>query len=244
LVVRLARENPRWGWVRIKGELRKLGIRVGATTIRSLLRQHGGRAGAAADRAIGGGVPARAGAGDRGLRLFHRRPPSGLRTLDVLFWIEQGSRRLDLAGVTANPDCRWVSQQARNLAIAERLENVRFLIDDRDRKFCGSFETTIRSEGVRVIETPLQAPQAKAIAGRWVRTVRTDCLDHLLIVGRRHLEQVLRAYLKHDNAERPHRSLALATAAGRPPTARGSPSAQVCRRDLLGGLSHQYYAAA
>jgi len=167
-----------------------------------------------------------------------------LRTLYLLFWIEQGSRRVHLAGVTANPDCPSVSQQARHLAIAERLENVRFLIDDRETKFCGSFETTIRSEGVRVIETPLQAPQANAVAERWVRTVRTDCLDHLLIVGRRHLEQVLRAYLKHDNPERPHRSLALATPAGRPPTARGSPSAQVCRRDLLGGLIHQYYAAA
>jgi transposase InsO family protein len=97
---------------------------------------------------------------------------------------------------------------------------------------------------VRVIETPLQAPKANAIAERWVRTVRTECLDHLLIVGRRHLEQVLRAYLRHYNAERPHRSLALSTPAGQPPTARGSPSAQVCRRDLLGGLIHEYYAAA
>ena len=243
LVLRLARENPRWGCVRIQGELRKLGTRVGATTIRSLLRQHGL---GPAPRRIGPSWAEFLRAQAQGIVAcdFFTVETVWLRTLYVLFWIEHGSRRVHLAGVTASPDCPWVSQQARNLAIAQRLENVRFLIHDRDTKFCGPFDTTIRSEGVRVIETPLQAPKANAIAERWVRTVRTECLDHLLIVGRRHLEQVLRAYLRHYNAERPHRSLALSTPAGQPPTARGSPSAQVCRRDLLGGLIHEYYAAA
>ena len=243
LVLRLARENPRWGCVRIQGELRKLGTRVGATTIRSLLRQHGL---GPAPRRIGPSWAEFLRAQAQGIVAcdFFTVETVWLRTLYVLFWIEHGSRRVHLAGVTASPDCPWVSQQARNLAIAQRLENVRFLIHDRDTKFCGPFDTTIRSEGVRVIETPLQAPKAYAIAERWVRTVRTECLDHLLIVGRRHLEQVLRAYLRHYNAERPHRSLALSTPAGQPPTARGSPSAQVCRRDLLGGLIHEYYAAA
>ena len=243
LVLRLARENPRWGCVRIQGELRKLGTRVGATTIRSLLRQHGL---GPAPRRIGPSWAEFLWAQAQGIVAcdFFTVETVWLRTLYVLFWIEHGSRRVHLAGVTASPDCPWVSQQARNLAIAQRLENVRFLIHDRDTKFCGPFDTTIRSEGVRVIETPLQAPKANAIAERWVRTVRTECLDHLLIVGRRHLEQVLRAYLRHYNAERPHRSLALSTPAGQPPTARGSPSAQVCRRDLLGGLIHEYYAAA
>src|ERR687887_462627 len=97
-----------------------------------------------------------------------------------------------------------------------------------------------RSESVRVVETPFRAPRANAIAERWVRTVRGECLDHVLIVGRRHLERVLRVYVAHYNAERPHRSLALATPAGQPPAARGSPQpAQIHRRDVLGGLIHE-----
>src|SRR6266545_2957855 len=205
LVLRLARENPRWGCVRIQGELRKLGFR-------------------ACD--------------------FFTVETVWQRTLYVPFWIEHGSRRVHLAGVTANPDCAWMTQQARNLAIDERLGNVRFLIHDRDAKFCGPFDAIARSEGVRVIETPLRAPRANAVAERWVRTVRSECLDHLLIVGRRHLEQVLRAYLAHYNGERPHRSLALAAPAAQQPEARGSPPPAVLRRDVLGGLIHEYHAAA
>jgi transposase InsO family protein len=166
-----------------------------------------------------------------------------LRTLYVLFWIEHGSRRVHVAGVTSNPDCAWVTQQVRNLAIDERLGNVRFLIHDRDAKFCGSFDAIVRSEGVRVLETPFRAPRANAVAERWVRTVRNECLDHLVTVGRRHRDQVLRDYLSHYNAERPHRSLALATPAGQPSAARASPPV-VVRRDVLGGLIHEYAAAA
>jgi putative transposase len=167
-----------------------------------------------------------------------------LRTLYVLFWIELGTRRVHLAGVTANPDCAWVTQQARNLAIEERLANVRHVIHDRDAKFCGPFDAIIRSESVRVIETPVRAPKANAAAERWVRSVRTECLDHILIFGRRHLERVLSDYLAHYNAERPHRSLGLAAPAGKPPEARGSPPAEIRRRDVLGGVIHEYYAAA
>jgi putative transposase len=166
-----------------------------------------------------------------------------LRTLYVLFWIEHGSRRVHVAGVTANPDGAWVAQQARNLAVEERLEKVRFLIHDRDAKFCGRFDAIVRSEGVAVIETPFRAPKANAVAERWVRTVRTECLDQLLIFSRRHLEQVLQAYLTHYNGERPHRSLELAAPNGTPVGARASP-AQISRRDILGGLVHEYFPAA
>jgi putative transposase len=244
LVLRLARENPRWGCVRIQGELRKLGIGVGATTIRTLLRRH--ELGPA-PRRTGPSWAEFLSAQAHGIIAcdFFTVETVWLRTLYVLFWIEHGSRRVHLAGVTAHPDCAWVTQQARNQAIDERLEHVRFLIHDRDAKFCGPFDQVVRSEGVRVLETPFRAPRANAIAERWVRTVRGECLDHLLIVGRRHLEQVLRAYLTHYNAERPHRSLALATPAGQPRTTRGSPQpAQIRRRDVLGGLIHEYAAAA
>jgi transposase InsO family protein len=243
LVLRLARENPRWGCVRIQGELRKLGIRLGATTVRSIVRRSGL-----------GPAPRRNGPSWREfLRAqacsmlacdFFTVETAWLRTLYVLFFIEQGSRRVRLAGVTANPDGVWMRQQACNLAVEERLDQVRFLLHDRDTKFSGPFDEIVRSEGVRVIKTPVRAPQANAVAERWVRTVRNDCLDHILVFNRCHLEQVIRDYVAHYNAERPHRSLALAAPAGAPGV-RGSPDCtSVGRRDVVGGLIHEYYAAA
>jgi transposase InsO family protein len=123
------------------------------------------------------------------------------------------------------------------------LEKVRYLLHDRDAKFSAPFDALIRSEGVRVIKTPVRAPRANAIAERWVRTVRNECLDHVLVYGRRHLERILRGYADHFNAERPNRSLELAAPAGSP-RSRGSPSADILRRDVVGGLIHEYYAAA
>jgi putative transposase len=243
LVVRLGRENPRWGCVRIQGELRKLGIRVGATTIRSVLRRSG--FGPAPRR--GGpswGEFLRAQAQGMWACDFFTVETAWLRTLYVLFFIEHGSRRVRLAGVTANPDGVWMRQQARNLTVEERLHDVRLLLHDRDAKFSGPFDEIVRGEGVRVIKTPVRAPQANAIAERLVRSVRNECLDHVLVFGRRHLERILRHYVTHYNAERPHRSVDLA-----PPVAvreaRGSPpSSSVLRRDVLGGLIHEYYTAA
>ncbi len=242
LVLRLGSENPRWGCLRIQGELRKLGIRVGATTIRSVLRRsglgpaprRGGPSWSAFLRAQAQGMVACD---------FFTVETAWLRTLYVLFFVELGSRRVHLAGVTSRPSASWMRQQARNLAIEERLEHVRFLIHDRDAKFAGPFDEIIRSEGVRVIKTPVRAPRANAIAERWVRTVRNECLDHLLVFGHRQLERVLRDYLAHFNAERPHRSLGLVPPTGLP-RPRGSPVAEIRRRDVVGGLIHEYYAAA
>jgi transposase InsO family protein len=167
-----------------------------------------------------------------------------LRTLYVLFFIEHGTRRVWLAGVTTHPDGRWMRQQARNLAVNEQLENARFLIHDRDGKFVGPFDQVIVDEGVRVIRTPVRAPRANAVAERWVRTVRAECLDQLLVVGRRHLELILREYLAHYNDQRPHRALALAVPTRELQEPRGSPPTMIDRRDVLGGLIHEYRAAA
>jgi transposase InsO family protein len=242
-VLRFARENPRWGCVRIQGELRKLGVRVGATTIRSIMRRsglgpaprRGGPSWAEFLRAQAHGIVACD---------FFTVETVWLRTLYVLFFIEHGSRRVRLAGVTANPDGVWMRQQARNLAIEERLENVRFLIHDRDTKFSGPFDEILRGEGVRVIKTPVRAPRANAVAERWVRSVRNECLDQILVFGRRHLEQILRDYLTHYNTERPHRSLALAAPVGASQEVRESPPDEIRRRDVLAGLIHEYHAAA
>jgi putative transposase len=160
-----------------------------------------------------------------------------------VFFIAHASRRVWLAGCTANPTGAWVTQQARNFGLDLSDRGVRFLIRDRDSKYSGSFDEVFRSEGIRIVKTPVRAPKANAHAERFVRTVRAECLDWLLILNRRHLERVLRVYVDHYNRERPHRALEL-----RPPEpderrAR-APEGQICRRDRLGGLIHEYYGAA
>ena len=167
-----------------------------------------------------------------------------LRTLYVLFAIELGSRRVHVLGVTRNPDSAWVTQQARNLAMGEQLRGVRFLIRDRDSKFSDPVDEVLRTEGVRIIKTPIRAPRANAFAERWVRTVREECLDHLLVFGRRHLHTILEEYVAHYNAERPHRSLGRVPPDA-PHEARASPVlSDVRRREVLGGLIHEYYRSA
>jgi putative transposase len=152
-----------------------------------------------------------------------------------------------LPGVTMNPDSAWVTQQARNLCFdfAEKGRLFRFLIRDRDSKFSGPFDEVFRTEGIEVILTPIRAPRANSFAERWVRTVRTECLDWLLILGRGHLDKVLRAYVDHYNRARLHRGLDLRVP--RPgETASGAfaPNSGVHSRDVLGGLIHEYEVAA
>jgi putative transposase len=160
---------------------------------------------------------------------------------------ELDTRRVHLAGVTANPNGSWVTQQARNLLLmlGERGRRLRFLIRDRDAKFSRSFNDVFRSEGGEVVVTPVRAPTANVYAERWVRTVRTECLDWL-IVSRGHLQQVLRIYVQHYNRHRPHRALML-----QPPDPRArltvldeDHKGAVHRRDLLGGILHEYHPAA
>jgi putative transposase len=245
LILRLARENSRWGCVRIQGELRKLGLGVSATTIRTLLRT-----------ARAGPAPRRSGptwteflwAQADGIIAcdFFTVETAWLRTLYVLVFIELGSRRIHVSPSTAHPDSAWVTQQARNLALGldVRASPVRFLIRDRDAKFSGPFDAVLRAEGMRVIRTPFRAPNANAHAERVIETIRAECLDWSLILGRRHLDRTLRTYAEHYNRQRPHRALALA-----PPLAEArdpipaSPR-DVRRRDLLGGLIHEYNGAA
>jgi putative transposase len=171
-----------------------------------------------------------------------------LQRLYVLFFIELESRRVRLAGCTAHPDERWVTQQARQVAwtLAAHEEPVRFLIRDRDWKFTPSFDAVFRADGIRVIRTPIRAPQANAVAERFVRTIRQECLDWLLILNARHLERVLRVFMGHYNGHRPHRSLNLRPPDGksRAETPTDSQRLTVKRRDRLSGLLHEYQRAA
>jgi putative transposase len=165
-----------------------------------------------------------------------------LQRLYVLFFIQLHTRPVHLAGITANPTGVWVAQQARNLLGSLEEAGSRFLIPDRDSRFIRAFDGIWRAVGAEVIRTPIQAPNANAVAERWVGTVRREYLDHLLITGRRHLLRVLHSYVRHYNRHRPHRSLDLSAPewserqgiAG-PPAAK-----QIHRRDVLGGLIHEY----
>jgi putative transposase len=246
LVLRLASENPSWGYRRIHGELVGLGISVAPSTVWKLLREAGIEP-----------APRRA---NQSWREFLSRQAAGIIACDfftvdsaflrryyVLFFIELQSRRVHIAGVSANPNGAWVAQQARNFAwsLADRGRPIRFLIHDHDSKLGRCFDEVFRNEGIEVVRTPIRAPRANAFAERWVRSVRRGCLDWLLILNRRHLERVLRTYAEHYNGHRPHRALAQC-----PPLARARPAhdhgtpLEVHRRDRLGGLLHEYQLAA
>ena len=171
-----------------------------------------------------------------------------LQRLYVLFFIEIASRRVHVAGCTAHPDAEWVTQHARQVMwmLSERSQPVRFLIRDHDRKFTDSFDAVFEAHGARIIRTPIQVPEANGFAERFVRTVRSECLDWLLMVNAPHLERTLTVYIDHYNVHRAHRSLELAPPNGRPAIERWS-SAQprdVKRRDRLGGLIHEYRRVA
>lgn len=243
VIVRLATENPRWGYQRIRGEVAGLGYRVSASSVRRVLRAHGV-----------GPAPRRT---STGWRSFIRQQASGIVACDffsvdsvwltryyVFFLIEIESRRVQVCGITTNPTGEWVTQQARNVVAAfeDHGREVRHIIRDRDTKFVRPFDDVWRSIGAKVICTPVRAPDANAYAERWIGSARRECLDHLLIVGPGHLARVLDAYVTHYNRHRPHRGLRLL-----PPQPRSHPpeTAPPClghirRHDVLGGLIHEY----
>ena len=150
--------------------------------------------------------------------------------------------------VTAHRDAEWVTQQARQVAwrFADRAEPVRFLLRDHDAKCSSGFDAVFQAQGTRIVRTPIQMPEANGIAERFVRTVRSECLDWLLIVNGRHLERALTVFIDHYNVCRPHRSLDLAPPDGRLPIENwsGPQTMAVNRRDRLGGLLHEYERAA
>ncbi|RSM43695.1 integrase [Actinoplanes sp. ATCC 53533] len=247
LVLRLAKENPGWGHRRIQGELVGLGYRVAASTVWSIL------ANAGVDPA-----PRRSGptwtqflsAQAKGILAcdFLHVDTIGLNRVYVLFLMEIATRRVHILGATTHPNGQWVAQQARNLMLelGERTAQFRFLIRDRDTKYTAMFDAVFSSQGIEVLRSPPQAPRANAYAERWVRTVRRECLDRMLIYNPRHLLAVLAEFVEHYNEHRPHQSRDQ-----RPPGAVDtSPavvdlaSARVRRRKVLNGLISEYSQAA
>jgi transposase InsO family protein len=246
LVVRMARENPSWGYKGIQGELFKLGHRVGASTIRRIVQRRGI-------------PPAPLRHTDTSWRQFLRTQATSmlavdffhvdcavtLRRLYVLFVLEVGDRYLHILGVTAHPDGSWTTQQARNLVmdLGEHVGRFRFLVRDRAGQFAASFDAVLVDAGIEVVKIPPRCPRANCFAERLVLTVRTELTDRMLIFGERHLRRVLAEYAAHYNMQRPHRALQL-----RPPHPESPVPEPVLgrirRRPVLGGLINHYEPAA
>jgi putative transposase len=160
----------------------------------------------------------------------------------VLLVIEVATRRVHVLGVTSQPVGEWVARQARNLVMdfEEGIGRFRFVLRDRDTKFTAAFDTVFAAEGIKVLRTPVRAPQANAHAERWVGTVWRELLDRLLIFGGWQLQAVLAGYADHDNVHRPHRALGQVSPLRPCDSAVVVPARSVVRRDRLGGLIHEY----
>ena len=247
LVLRLARENPTWGYRRIHGELCRLGARykVGASTVWTIL-QRAGVDPAPTRSALTWRQFLRAQATSVLALDFFTVDTVLLKRLYVLFAIEVATRRVRVLGVTSHPAGEWVAQQARNLLmeLGEDLGRFRFVIRDRDEKFTAAFDAVFAAEAMQVLITPVRAPRANAYAERWVGTVRREVLDRLLIVGGRQLRLVLAEYADHYNSHRPHRALGQAPPLGLGEPVVLAPAGRVVRRDRLGGLIHEYAQVA
>lgn len=242
LIVRLAHENPDWGYRRLHGELVKLGSKVSKTTIVNILAKHGIRP--APERNSVCWAKLFSHYKDQLLACdFFSVETLFLQTIYVLFFIEIGTRRVHIAGCTTNPKHGWVEQQARQLVwqLEDEGSPIHFLIHDRDSSFTKSFDNVFASAGIHCIITPARTPNANVYAERWVRTVREECLDKLLIINEPHLRRVLKEYEDFYNNARPHQGIDQRTPNPREPVEGDLP---VRCRDVLGGIIHDCYRAA
>lgn len=240
LIRRMASDNKLWGQRRIQAELARLGFRVSARTVARYMRRPYD------------GVPS------SGWREFLKRHAADIwacdffcvrtiffRTLYVFFVVHHASREILHVRVTRHPTAEWASQQIVEVCGWDR-SPPRYLIHDRDSRYGAMFDLRVLGLGISQIRTPFRSPQANAIAERWVRSVRSECLDHMFILNERHLRQVLGEYIAYFNHWRPHRSIEQRAPCAPAPSARGQnrDGTEVMARPVLGGLHHVYDLAA
>jgi hypothetical protein len=248
LIVTLARDNPRWGVVRIQGELRRLGHRTGAGAIRKILRSRRIPPPAVRDdrwRAF----PRAQAATILAVDFFHIDCAVSLTRLYVAFAIEHHTRHVHLPGVTRFPTAAWATQLARELTagLADAGRGFTRLIRDRDSKFSAAFDAVFAACGIKIVITAPQAPRMNVIAERSVLTARAECTDRMLIASERHARAILAEYIRHYNAGRSHQGHGLGLRA--PDDAPDvipfpAPPRQIRRQQFLGGLINEYQPAA
>lgn len=241
-MLQLARANE-WGNGKIAGELLKLGVEISDQTIANILKRYGipplpQRRPSLSWRHLMTHYQQRLIACD-----FFTVETLFLHTLYVFFFIELGTRRVHFAGCTAHPTGAWVTQQARQFVwtVNESKPPPHFLIHDRDSKFTSAFDAVFASEHIKIIRTPVRAPNANAYAERWVRTVREECLDKLLILNEGHLRQVMRDYIGYYNQARPHQGIGQQTPV---PQLTQNPVGAIHSRSVLGIINDYYHNAA
>jgi putative transposase len=248
LAVRLAQENPLWGYRRINGELTKLSISVAASTVYEILRTAGIDPAPRRDGPTWRQFLHAQAAGILAVDFLHVDTVT-LTRLYVLVFIEHGTRRMHIGGVTAHPTGGWTVQQGRNLALdlGDRFADFRFLIRDRGSNFTASFDAVFQAAGTTILRTAVQAPRMNAICERLVGTLRRELLDRILILNQAHLRAVLAEYQKHYNTARPHQGIGQRIPDGDPgprATAADPATCQIRRRPVLNGLIHEYERAA
>ena len=248
LTIRLAKENPLWGYRRIHGELTKLGVSVAASTVYEILRTAGIDPTPRRDGPTWRQFLHAQAAGILAVNFLHVDTVA-LTRLYVLVFIEHGTRRIHIGGVTAHPTGEWTVQQARNLALdlGDRFGDFRFLIRDRGSNFTRSFDAVFQATGVTIVRTAVQAPRMNAICERLIGTLRRELLDRILILNQSHLRAVLAEYQEHYNSARPHQGLGQRVPDGDPDpsaTAADPGTCQIRRKPILSGLINEYKRAA
>jgi transposase InsO family protein len=234
----MAAENSLWGHRRLQGELARLGFTVSARTVATYMRRPYD------------GVPS------PGWREFLTRHAKDIwacdffcvrtiffQTLDVFFVMHHESRQILQARVTRHPAAEWAAQQVVDACSWDR-DPPRYLIRDRDGRYGEAFDRRLRGLGVRQLRTPVKAPRANALAERWIRSARNECLDHMVILNERHLQRVLDEYVAYFNAWRPHRGLGQRAPCGSAPPPISNAAGKIIGRPVLGGLHHVYQHAA
>ncbi|MFT6082615.1 MAG: transposase InsO family protein, partial [Planctomycetota bacterium] len=245
LIVRMATENSSWGYLRIRGELNKVGRRVAKTTIATTLKDNG--IAPSPDRPTTWSTFLKSHADVIGAADFFTVDvwtKRGLVTHYVFFVIHHATRMVEIAGITPNPNSAFMAQVARNLTdqVDGFLRGMKYLILDNDALFTKQFVRILKDAGTKVVHTAIQAPNMNAVAERFVGSVRRECLSNLILFGDRHLQRVLSNYADHYNQERPHQSLdnkLIQPRPGDPPT-----KGEIVVNERLGGLLRSYRRSA